>query len=267
MAKSITTVRVGCVEYLNARPLWHGLGSRPDLFSLHYDVPSKVSAWLHSGEVDLALVSSIEYGRRYRVVPGAAVTSAGPVASVALFSTKPATAVRSIALDSSSRTSISLTRILCAEWFGIEPEFVTMSPDLPTMLKRCDAALLIGDIALFVDHVGMGIEKYDLCDEWRGLTGLPFVFAFWTGRPDVLTPEHLQAIQAARDAGVAALCDIARAHYPDDDKLAEIGGVYLHENIQYRLDGDCITSLQKFYASAAKLGIIQQATPIRFYGD
>lgn len=267
MTKTTTTVRVGCVEYLNARPLWHGLNSRADLFSLQYAVPSRVSAWLHSREVDLALVSSIEYGQRYRVVPGAAVTSNGPVASVALFSKKPATAIRTIALDSSSRTSISLTRILCAEWFGIEPEFVTMSPDLPSMLKRCDAALLIGDIALFVDHVGMGIEKYDLCDEWRGLTGLPFVFAFWTGRPDVLTPAHLQAIHASRDAGVAALNDIARAHYPDDDELAEIGGVYLHENIQYRLDGDCITSLQKFYASAAKLGIIQQATPIRFYGD
>jgi len=215
----------------------------------------------------IAHASSIEYGRRYRVVPGAAVASISPVASVALFSKKPATAVCTIALDSSSRTSITLTRILCAEWFDIKPEFVTMNPHLPAMLERCDAALLIGDIALFVDHVGMGIEKYDLYDEWRGLTGLPFVFAFWTGRPDVLTPEHLHAIHASRDAGVAALNDIARAHYPDDDKLAEIGGVYLHENIQYRLDNDCITSLQKFYASAAKLGISQQATPIRFYGD
>lgn len=205
-------VRVGCVEYLNARPLRHGLGSRPDLFSLQYVVPSRVSAWLHGGDVDLALVSSIEYGQRYRVVPGAAVTSSGPVASVAMFSTKPVTAVHII--------------------------------------------------DLFVDHVGMGIEKYDLCDEWRGLTGLPFVFAFWTGRPDVLTPAHLQAIQASRDAGVAALNDIARAHYPDDDKLACIGGVYLHKNLQYRLDNDCITSLQRFYASAAKLGIIQQAHPI-----
>lgn len=262
----MTIVRVGCVEYLNARPLWHGLDSRPDLFSLQYAVPSKVSAWLHSGDVDLALVSSIEYGQRYRVVPGAAVTSIGPVASVAMFSKKPVTAVRTIALDSSSRTSIALTRILCAEWFDIKPEFVTMNPDLPEMLKRCDAALLIGDIALYVDHVSMGIEKYDLCDEWRGLTGLPFVFAFWTGRPDALTPAHLQAIHASRDAGVAALGDIAKAHYPYDDELADIGRVYLHENLQYRLDDDCINSLQRFYTFAAKLGTIQQAHPIRFYG-
>ncbi|MCY3900957.1 MAG: hypothetical protein OXF86_20445, partial [Caldilineaceae bacterium] len=153
-------VRVGCVNYLNARPLWHGLGKRPDLFSLKYAVPSRVSAWLHNGEVDLALVSPIEYGPRYRVVPGAAVTSIGPVASVASFSRKPLTRARSVALDSSSRTSAALMRILCAEWFDIEPEFVTMEPNLPAMLQRCDAALLIGDRALFVDHVGMGLRKH-----------------------------------------------------------------------------------------------------------
>ena len=117
-----------------------------------------------------------------------------------MFAQKPVTAIRSIALDSSSRTSVTLMRVLCAQWFNIEPEFVTMGPDLPAMLKRCDAALPIGDFALSVAYVGLGLDKYDLCDEWRGLTGLPFVFAFWTGRPEALTPAHVSAIRAARDA-------------------------------------------------------------------
>ena len=259
------TVRVGCVKYLNARPLWHGLGKRPDLFSLKYAVPSTVSTWLHNGEVDLALVSSIEYVPAYRVVPGAAVTSIGPVASVAAFSRKPLTRARSVALDSSSRTSAALMRILCAEWFDIEPEFVTMEPDLPAMLQRCDAALLIGDRALFVDHVGMGLRKHDLCEEWRGMTRLPFVFAFWTGRPDALTPAHLQAVRDSRRTGVTALDDIACAHYPNNEALAATGRAYLHNNIQYRFDVDCFASLQRFYASATKLGIIQQAQPVLFY--
>ena len=136
-----------------------------------------------------------------------------------MFAQKPVTAIRSIALDSSSRTSVTLMRVLCAQWFNIEPEFVTMGPDLPAMLKRCAAALPIGDVALSVDHValsvdhvGLGLDKYDLRDEWRGLTGLPFVFAFSTGRPEALTPAHLKAIRATRDAGVAALDDIAAAH-------------------------------------------------------
>ena len=259
------TVRVGCVEYLNARPLWHGLSNRPDLFSLQYDVPSRCSDWLHNGAVDLALLSSIEYTPRYRVVPGAAVTSMGPIGSVAVYSRKPLTRARSVALDSSSRTSVSLMRILCAEWFDIEPEYVTMGPDLPAMLNRCDAALLIGDIALFIDHVAHGLNKHDLCDEWRGMTGLPFVFAFWTGRPGALTPAHMQAIRDSREAGVAALDEIAGAHCRGNETLAAAGRAYLHKNIQYRLDVDCVASLQRFYSSAVKLGIIQEAQPIRFF--
>ncbi len=259
------TVRAGCVQYLNARPLWHALRSRPDLFSLQYDVPSRVAGWLHGGQVDLALVSTIEYGPRYRVVPGAAVTSNGPVGSVAIFSRKPITRARTLALDASSRTAVALTRILCAEWFDLQPDYVTMRPDLPAMLDRCDAALLIGDAALFVDHVALGLQKYDLCVEWRGLTGLPFVFAFWTGRPDALAPAHLNAIRAARDGGLNDLNKSAAAQYPNRRDLAAAGCAYLHKNIQYRLDDDCIASLNRYYQSAVKLDIIRQAPTLRFY--
>ena len=258
-------VRVGCIEYLTARPLWQGLGDHPHLFSLKYAVPSEVSSWLHSGEVDLALVSSIEYGPGYRIVPGVAVTSMGLVASLAAFSSKPLTEVKTVALDTSSRTAAALMRILCSDWFDIEPEFVSMRPNLSAMLQRCDAALLIGDNTLFVDHVGMGLHKYDLCDEWRGLTGLPFVFGFWAGRPDALTPEHLQALRDSSQAGVTALDDIACAHYPENETLAASSGEYLHKNIQYHFDDDCLASLQRFYKSSSKLGIIQQAPTVQFY--
>ena len=149
-------------------------------------------------------------------------------------------------------------RVLCAQWFNIEPDFVTMGPDLPAMLKRCDAALPIGDVALSVAHVGLGLDKYDLCDEWRGLTGLPFVFAFWTGRPEALTLAHVSAIRVARDASVAALDDIA-------DALAATGRVNLRQSIHYRLDDDCIAVLQKFFASAVKLDIIRQTQAVRFF--
>ena len=262
---ALNPVRVGCIEYLTARPLWQDLGNHSDLFSLKFAVPSEVSSWLHSGEVDLALVSSIEYGPDYRIVPGVAVTSMGSVASVASFSSKPITQVRTVALDSCSRTAAALMQILCAEWFDIEPEFVTMRPNLSSMLQRCDAALLIGDNTLFVDHAGMGLHKNDLCEEWRGLTSLPFVFGFWAGRRGVLTPEHLQALRDASQAGVTALDDIAGAHYPDNETLAASSGEFLQQNIRYRFDDDCIAGLQRFYESAAKHGIIQEAPTVMFY--
>ena len=258
-------VRVGCIEYLTVRPLWQGLRDHHDLFSLQFSVPSEVSSWLHSSEVDLALVSSIEYGSDYRIVPGVAVTSLGSVASLSAFSSKPLTEAKSVALDTSSRTAAALMRILCAEWWDIEPEFVSMRPNLSSMLQRCDAALLIGDNTLFVDNVSMGLHKSDLCDAWRGLTGLPFVFGFWAGRPDVLTPAHLQALRDSSQAGVTALDDIASTHYPDNETLAATSGEYLHKNIQYSFDDDCLASLQRFYSSASKLGIIQEAPTVLFY--
>lgn len=103
------------------------------------------------------------------------------MSSVALYTPRQVRDIRSIALDSSSRTAAALLRILCAQRFGIEPEFVTMRPDLPAMLDRCDAALLIGGAALFVEHGA--IDKIDLGEAWTAMTGLPFV---WCSQSTIL---------------------------------------------------------------------------------
>ena len=113
--------RLGAVDYLNARPLVFGLELRTDFFSLRFDVPSKCAALLHEGSIDVGMIPSIEYerGRGYRIVPSVGIISDGPVASVALFSKTPIDRIRSIAADTSSRTSYALLRILCIERFGI----------------------------------------------------------------------------------------------------------------------------------------------------
>ena len=110
------------------------------------------------------MVPSIAYLSRPgdRVVPGVCIGSDGPVASVALFHRRPLAEVRSIALDTSSRTSAALTRILCSRRFGIAPVFEPHAPDLAAMLEKADAALVIGDPALFADHRGLGAGKIDL---------------------------------------------------------------------------------------------------------
>src|SRR3954465_7679311 len=144
--------RLGAVDYLNARPLVYGLELRPDRFALRFDVPSKCAALLHEGSIDVGMIPSIEYlrgGVPYRIVPGAGIISEGPVASVALFTTTRIEKVRTIAADTSSRPSNALLHVLCLERFGIDPEFRPMHPEPETMLSHCDAALLIGDPALF----------------------------------------------------------------------------------------------------------------------
>lgn len=265
----MTPVRVGAVGYLNARPLVEGLDRQPERFVIRFDAPAQCAALLHDGAIDVGLIPSIEYLARpdYCIVPDVAIASRGPVASVALFTSRPVTAIRSVALDSSSRTSATLLRILCARWFEIEPKFVTLPPDLTGMLKRCDAALLIGDAALYAEHEPAGVDKIDLGDEWTAMTGLPFVWAFWAGRPGALTAEDVTALKRARDDGIAAIDRIARRYFPDDPEKARTGAAYLRENIRFSLDAEALRGLRRFFEAASELRLVAPGGAVRFYGD
>jgi chorismate dehydratase len=257
--------RIGAVDYLNARPLVYGLELKTDLFSLRFDVPSKCAALLHEGSIDVGMIPSIEYvrGRDYRIVPDVGIISDGPVASVALFTTRPIDSIRSIAADTSSRTSYALLRILCVERFGIDPDFQPMPPDAEAMLHRCDAALLIGDPALFLDHERLGANKIDLGEEWKALTALPFVWAFWAGRRDALSGDAVNALITARDRGIAASAEIAAAYC--GAARAERGQAYLRENIQYTLGAREQAGLLKYYELAQGHGVVNSVTPPLFY--
>ena len=263
----MSPVRVSAVEYLNARPLVHGLEARADLFDLRFDIPARCAAQLHDRSVDLGLIPSIEYlrGSDYRIVPDLAVVSEGEVASVALFTTRPATSLRSIAVDSSSRTASALLRILCAEWWDVDPKLVKLRPDLPVMLKRCDAAMVIGDAALFLDYESQGLEKVDLGDEWTTMTSLPFVWAMWVGRADALGPDHVSALQAAGASGVQASDEIVARHCPDNEDHLEVGRRYLRENVSFALNERALAGLEKFYEYAYGLRLTPTFSDLRFF--
>ena len=260
----MTPVRLGAVDYLNARPLVYGL-EREERFSVRFDPPSRCAALLHEGSIDVGMIPTIEYcrGPEYRIVPGMAIISRNAVASVALFTRKPLKDIRTIAADTSSRTSNGLIRILCAERFGIQPEFRPMPPDPDAMFEACDAALIIGDPALYLDPAEKGVEKIDLAEEWIALTGLPFVWAFWAGRPDVLGADDVRILRDARDAGVANADAIADGYC--GPARAELGRRYLRDNIQYHLEATDVEGLRRYYALAAKHGLIEADREPRFY--
>ena len=259
-------IRLGAVSYLNTRPLVYGLEDQTSRFHLRFDVPAKCAELLHANEVDLGLIPSIEYpGHDYRIVPGVSIASDGPVASVAIFSKVPTRDIRSIALDTSSRTSIALLRVLCARWFEIEPRLVSMPPDLDRMMRECDAALVIGDNALFADHDALGLEKVDLGEEWIGMTGRPFVYAFWAGRPGVAGPTDVAALQEARDRGQTATATIGRQSFPDSPDKAARADLYLRENVKYDLGEPEVAGLRRFYELAAEVGALASAETPRFY--
>lgn len=272
-------IRVGAVGYLNARPLVYRLDEDPR-FDVRFDVPARCAELLHAGTTDLGLVPSIECargmleGHDYGIVDGLGIVSHGTVASVALYATRPLGDVRTVALDTSSRTSVALTRVLCARSFGITPTFVPMAPEPRAMLDACDAALLIGDVALELPagRLAVGadgdrvveVEKWDLGEAWRAHTGLPFVYACWTGPIAAMTPSVRSALRAARDAGCQHVSDIARAFYPADPDRQQMATRYLTEHIQYVLGPDERAGLEQFFSYAAECGVLARPVAPRY---
>ena len=259
-------VRLGAVHYLNVRPLVYGLANDP-AFALRFDAPSVCAVLLRDGDIDLGMIPSIEYARGddYRIVPGLSISSSGDVASVALFSNVPVERIQTIAADTSSRTSAALLQILCARRFGIAPEFRPMAPTPEQMLSACDAALIIGDPALFLDEHAMGVRKIDLGAEWRALTGLPFVWAMWVGHAGAIDASITRRLQRARDEGVLHTDEIATEYSRGDERRIAIGTRYLRDNMQYGLGEPEQAALATYYREAAALDLAPAGRVPRFF--
>jgi chorismate dehydratase len=260
-------VRIGAVGYLNARPLTWALDRSPERWHVRYDLPAICAALLQRGETDLGLIPSIEYlqSTDYRFVPGVGIGSRGPVASVALYTRVPMDRIRTIALDTSSRTSVTLIRVLCHHHFGIAPEFVSHGPDLAAMTRTYDAGLLIGDPAFDADHASLGLEKIDLGEAWSRMTGLPFIYAAWTGRAGVLTDDDVRRLQDAQVEGVASVDAIAAEYGGGNGDRTRRAAAYLRDNVKYGLGADEASGLQLFLDYAADLGLAPRRRILEFF--
>jgi chorismate dehydratase len=260
-------VRIGAVGYLNARPLTWALDREPGRWRVRYDVPSVCAALLHEGTVDLGLIPSIEYlhSNDYRFVPGVGIGSRGPVASVAMYTRKRIADIRHIALDTSSRTSVALLQVLCHYHFHINPSFVPHGPDLAAMTTACDASLLIGDPAFDTDHEALGLEKVDLGEVWTRMTGLPFIYAAWTGRQARIDDDVIRALQQAQAEGIAAREAIAAEYGAGDASRAARAAIYLRDNMKYGLGAEEAAGLQLFLDYAADMRLAPRRRTLEFF--
>jgi len=259
------SVRLGVVSFLNARPLVYSLNTDPR-FDLMLSVPSQCAADLHVGKVDVGLIPAIEYARSaapYQIVPGLAIAATGPVLTVRLYYRKPLDQVCRVALDTSSRTSVALTKILLRERYGFEPVWVEAAPDLPSMLDVADAALLIGDPVF--DQLDSSVPSLDLAAEWQAHTGSPFVFAFWAGYRGALDTQHVAALQAAKEAGVAHVGEIAASYAAERGGDAALYTRYLSEHIHFSMGEREIEGVRLFYAKARAHGLIDAEPSLDFF--
>lgn len=292
--------RISVVQYLNTAPLVWGFTHGPlkGKYDLSFTVPSQCAEALRTGAVDIAIIPAIEYQRidDLVILPDLAIASKRRVRSLLLISKAPISKARSIALDRSSRSTQALTKILCARHWKIAPEFFEMPPDLDAMLRKADAALLIGDPALRVslatkphaaarhgeirdgdvaaggaetcDAAKLGVAGggtlyvYDIVGQWRALTGLAAVLAVWAARPAVATPDVVADFHTSRAFGLQHLDELCAESATELELPAEALRTYLVDNIDFTLDQENRAGLAAYFAEAAALKLIPAAKPV-----
>lgn len=249
-------IPVSVVDFVNAWPLtWGFLKGAVEGFLPITDVPSACADRLARGEVQAGIIPAIEAARipGVRVVRGLGIASYDRVRSVLLVSRVPFGKIRSVALDTSSRSSSAMVRVLLADLYGIAPEYHDAVPELSLMLATADAALVIGDPALTADVSAYHV--LDLAEGWKRLTGLPLVTAIWAVRRDVAPEPFLWSRDYARHR-TGEILEAARARTGlDTATLTE----YLEMNLHHDFDEDDERGLAEFFRRAAAHGLIPSA--------
>lgn len=265
-------LRISAISFLNTAPLmWdfdHG-DLRRD-FEIFYTLPSACAESLRTGTADIGIVPVVAYSfiPGLKVIPDVGIASKRSVRSILLVCKKPIEEVATVAADTSSRTSVALARVLFRKVWGGARQLQPMAPDLPQMLRQCDAALIIGDPALTVDRDRF--VCYDLAEEWNRLTGKPFVFAFWAVRAEAAEHSPLDLVrifQGSRDHGLQNVAALAREWAPRVGLSEAQVRAYLTENIDFSLDAENLSGMELFFRYAVECGAIAAAPPLEFVGE
>jgi len=231
-------LRVSAVSYLNTWPLVWGFlhGPGRGRFDFRFDSPAECARALADGKADIGLAPCAEIDRLgLSFLPDVGIACTGPVRSILLISKRPFDSIRTLAADSSSRTSVALARILLGERYGCFPEVISRPPELGNMMAECDAALIIGDPALRIHRDEINWQSLDLGQEWVRWTGLPMVFAVWCGKESVFTDDVREAFVQSYRWGADHTDEIVERAVRERGFPAEIARDYVTHRISYEL--------------------------------
>jgi predicted solute-binding protein len=278
-------LRIGCVKYLNARPLIRGWPGEVD-----FDHPSALCKRLAKSELDVALVSSFEFLRNpiYRIVDEVSISSAGPVYSVVVAHRCDISEIQEIELDPASQTAVNLLRCLLTER-GLKPRLIRnidlqyvrqagLQPAVPDAAENISAGhtgsprrirpvadnmplfrgrLLIGDQAIrFRESYPGEFRFWDLGEQWKKLIGLPFVYALWLIRPEVPDAKTISnRLRTLRNENLANLDELIAAETEFDHQFC---ARYYHEHLQFRFGKEEKEGLRTFAKLCAKHGLLEK---------
>lgn len=257
--------RVAAVSYLNTVPLVWGMlhGAQREVFDVHFDLPSLCARELAEGRADLGIVPVAEVWRNgWDTVPGCSIACRGEVRSILLVSRKPWDEIQTMAADRGSRSSVLLARILLSRRYGVHPSVVERVPELGPMLEECDAALLIGDAALRLDPETLPHPVLDLGSEWFALTGLPMVFATWSGPAAAIERygrERLaEAFAGSLEYGLSHMPELVASESAERGFEAALVERYLTRNVVFSLGAEELAGREAYLRYAEEL---RSATP------
>ena len=247
-------VRVGCVKYLNARPLIRGWSGNID-----FDHPSALCQRLAKGELDVALVSSFEFLRNpiYRIVDDVSISSDGPVYSVVVAYHGEFSNIEEIELDPASETAVNLLRCLLAE-LGLTPRLTRVGSESAGLSR---ARLIIGDQAIrFRQSHADAFQFWDLGEQWRKVTGLPFVYALWLIRPEVPNAKSIaQRLRKLRNENLAGMSGVVADAADNKQAIThEFLDRYYHEYLRFGFGCREKQGLQRFADLCAKHEVLSK---------
>jgi chorismate dehydratase len=268
-------LRVAAIRFLNPAPLMWDFDHLPQSEELakRYDIdwilPSECADRLASGAADIGLVpiASLATIPGLQILPGCTIAAKDHVRSLLLVrrAQQPLASIRSVAADTASRTTIAYTRMLFRLWGNPSAQFVPMPADLDAMLERADAAIIIGDPALFAleeranraERCEEELAYHDLAHEWRAQTGLPFISAVWAVASAAASQSNMaDDFIRSRDHGLANIESLAQ-EWSEKMPLPESTiRRYLSENIHYVLDEECLEGMRGFFRIAAEAGVL-----------
>jgi predicted solute-binding protein len=229
-------------------------GPQRDLFELSFAVPSECADRVARGESDIGILPVVEVERlRLEVIPGTGIACRGAVRSILLISKVPPAEILTLAADTSSRTSVMLTRVILAERYGCIPLLLPHPPVLESMLAHADAALIIGDPALHLDPAQLPFHVLDLGAEWERMTNLPMVFAIWAGSKQVVTPDLPAAFLGSYRYGAEHLDDVISQESEARGILAALARTYLTSHIHFELGEPEYQGMRLFLDKCARL--------------
>jgi chorismate dehydratase len=268
-------LRIAAIRFLNPAPLMWDFEHPPlnaqlsERYDVHWMLPSECADHLATGNADIGLVpiAALATTPGLRILPGCTIASKHRVRSLLLVrrANQPLESLRSVAADTASRTTLAYTRVLFHKWGNPEVPFLPMAADLDAMLDHADAAILIGDPALMAleeranrfERTGEELVYYDLAEEWRTLTGLPFVSAVWAAAPGCALNEDVEAdFIRSRDHGLENIGALVAQWSRQMPLSEETIRAYLTTNIHYVLDQECLDGMRGFFRMASEAGVL-----------